>query len=163
MLDQFLGPRPRLTAYFGVLAIGLSLLAVGAEATRLRVIGTLSQSAFTGYAAVALLGGFALAFTVAYFNASLVAGWLAGAVPAAGRYGALLLEGTDPGVTSSAVGTLGVGLVLGSVGYVLATEKHRRDALAQDISAVPPRASSVALAVAAIGVGLACLVIRSSV
>ena len=34
MLDQFVGHRPRVTAYFGLVAVGLSLLAAGIEAAR---------------------------------------------------------------------------------------------------------------------------------
>lgn len=157
MLDQFLGHRPRVTAYFAVLSVGLSLLVAGVEAARLRLIGPLDPQIAVGYAAVGLLFGLGLAFVAAYVNESLVSGWLTGAVPAAGRYGARILEGSVGSLEPVAAGTAGVGLVVGGVGYALASEKHRREALSPDIPAVTPRVTTTSLAVASVAVGVACL------
>ncbi len=163
MLDQFLGHRPRVTAYFAVLAVGLSMLVAGVEAARLRLVGPLDPSTFAGYAAVGVVLGLAVAFIAAYVNRSLVAGWLTGAVPAAGRYGAMLLEGSAGSLDGIAVGTAGVGLVVGGVGYALAAEKHRRQAITTDVPGVTPRTTTTSLAVASVAVGGACLVVISSV
>lgn len=163
MLDQFLGHRPRVTAYFGVLAVGLSLLAAGVEAARIRVVGSLDPSVFTGYAAVALLGAVILAFVAAFVNESLVAGWLVGTVPAAGRYGGTFLQGATVDLATAAYGTVGIGLVVGGLGYALASEKHRRDAGGGDIPGVTPRVTSAALAAASLAVGVACLLTLSTV
>lgn len=163
MLDQILGHRLRVTVYFGGLAVGLSLLSAGIEAGRLRLVGPLDPTAFAGYAAVALLAGVGLAFVAAYLNESLVAGWLVGAVPAAGRYGGAFLQGAavDPAVW--AIGTAGVGLAVGGVGYGLASEKHRRDAGSGSLPGGTPRVTSASLAGASIGIGIACLLSLSIV
>lgn len=157
MLDQFLGHRPRVTAYFAVLAVGLALVSSGVEAGRLRLVGELEPSVFTGYVAVALLVALVLAFTAAYLNESLVAGWLVGAVPAASHYGGTYLRGggVDPAV--AALGTVGTGLVVGGLGYALAAEKHRLEAGSGDMAGVTPRATFGSLAAASIAVGVACL------
>jgi hypothetical protein len=159
MLDQFLGHRPGVTVYFGVLAIGLALVASGIEAARLAVVGPLAQSTFAGYAAVGLSAGLVLSFVVASVNGSLVAGWLVGAIPAAGRVGGLALSGADVGLPAAVPGTAGVGFVLGGVGYGLAAEKLRRDTIAADRVAGSHRVTTTALAVASIRFGLACLIV----
>lgn len=157
MLDQFLGHRPRVTAYFAVLAVGLSLLLTGVEATRLRLVGPGSPTTFAGYAAVGLLVGLVLAFVAAYVNQSLVAGWLTGSVPAGGWYGARLLEGSVGSLETAAIATAGVGLVVGGVGYGLAAEKHRREAITPDIPAVTPRVTTASLAAASVTIGGGCI------
>jgi len=159
MLEQVLGHRPRVTAYFGGLGAGLSLVAAGIEAVRLNVAGPVGQSAVTAYAAVGLLFGLVLAFVAAYVNGSLVSGWLVGAVPAAGRVGGLALQGADPRLATAISGTAGVGLVLGGVGYGLAAEKLRRDTVGADLVTAVPRVTSTALAAASIGFGLGSLVV----
>jgi len=158
MLEQVLGLRPRVTAYFGGLAAGLSLVAAGIEAVRLNVVGPVGGSAGIAYAAVWLLFGLGVAFAAAHVNASLVSGWLVGAVPAAGRVGGLALSGADPGLATVISGTAGVGMVVGGIGYGLAAEKLRRDTVGADLATAIPRVTSTALAGASIAVGLACLV-----
>ena len=162
MLDQFVGHRPRVTAYFGLLAVGLSLLAAGLEAARLAVVGPLDPSTFAGYAAVGLSAGLAVSFLAAYVNESLVSGWLVGAVPAAGRVGGLALQDTAVGSEPAVYGTAGVGFVVGGVGYGLAAEKLRRETVAADLQAATPRVTSTALALASVGLGLGCLAIVST-
>ena len=159
MLDQFVGHRPRVTVYFGLLAAGLSLLAAGLEAARLAVVGPLDPSASAGYAAVGLSAGLAMSFLAAYINESLVSGWLVGAVPAAGRFGGLTLQGTAVGPEAAAYGTAGVGFVLGGVSYGFAAEKLRRETVAADLHAATPRVTSTALALSSVGLGIACLVV----
>ena len=159
MLDQFVGHRPRVTAYFGLLAVGLSLLAAGLEAARLAVMGPLNPSTFAGYAAVGLSSGLAVSFLAAYVNGSLVSGWLVGAVPAAGRVGGLTLQGAPVGSAAAVYGTAGVGFVVGGIGYWLAAEKLRRETVAADLQAATPRVTSTALALSSVGLGLACLVV----
>jgi len=157
MLDQFLGHRPRVTAYFAVLAVGLSMLITGVEAARLRLIGPLDPPTALGYATVGVLFGLVLAFVAAYVNESLVSGWFTGAVPAAGRYGGRLIVGSIERLEPVAAAIAGVGLIVGGVGYALAAEKHRREATTPDIPAVTPRVTTTALAVASVAVGVACL------
>ena len=159
MLGQFVGHRPRVTVYFGLLAAGLSLIATGLEAARLAIVGPLDPSASAGYAAVGLSSGLAMSFLAAYVNESLVSGWLVGAVPAAGRVGGLTLQGTAVGPEAAAYGTAGVGFVLGGVSYGLAAEKLRRETVAADLQAATPRVTSTALALASVGLGIACLVV----
>lgn len=155
MLDQFVGHRPRVTAYFGVLAVGLSLLAAGVEAARLRAIGPLEPSAFLGYAAAGLLCGLVLAFAAAYLNESLLSGWLLGGVPVAGRVGGTYLQGSNADPVGSALLTAGAALVVGGVGYAAAAEKHRRDAGGGAAPGLTPRLTVTALAGASIAVGVA--------
>jgi hypothetical protein len=159
MLGQFVGHRPRVTVYFGLLAAGLSLIAAGLEAARLAVVGPLDPSASAGYAAVGLSAGLAMSFLAAYVNESLVSGWLVGAVPAAGRVGGLTLQGTAVGSAAALYGTAGVGFVVGGVSYGLAAEKLRRETVAADLQAATPRVTSTALALASVGLGIACLVV----
>lgn len=159
MLDQFLGHRPRVTVYFAGLAVALSLVSSGVEAGRLRLVGSLEPSAFTGYVAAALLAALVFATAASYLNESLMAGWFVAAVPAAGRYGGLYLRGNAVDPATAALGTAGVGLVVGGLGYALASEKHRRDAGSGDLPGVTPRATSASLAAASVSVGVACILV----
>lgn len=157
MLQGLLGRRPRLTAYFGVLAAGLTLLVVGVEATRIRLFGSFGQAASIGYAGVGVLGGVILAFVVGYLSGSLIAGWFVGSVPAAGRYGARYLVGTAADPVTGLLGIAGVGLVLGATGFTVAMEKHRRDSLPPDAPASLPRLTTFGLSGASMLAGLGCL------
>lgn len=163
MLDQFLGHRPRVTVYFAVLSIGLSLLLTGIEATRLRLVGPVDGTTFLGYVGLGLCFGLGLAFVAAYVNQSLVAGWVTGAVPAGAWFGARLLEGSAGPTETAAIATAGVGLVVGGVGYGLAAEKHRREAIAPNVSAVTPRVTTASLAAASITIGFGCIYVIAPV
>jgi hypothetical protein len=159
MREHLLGRRPRFTAYVAGLAVGLSLLAVGVEAARVRLVGPLSPAVFAGYAGIGLLGGLLLAYVVAYLNGSLVAAWTTGTIPAAGRLGARVIEGSVPDVFAGAVGTAGVGFLVGGLGFLAATEKHRRDARTAELPPPPSQASSLGLVVASLVVGAGCLAV----
>ena len=151
MRDHLLGRSPRFTGYFCGLAVGLALLAVGLEAARLRFVGSPSTVLLAGYAALGILVGLAAAFVAGYLNGGIIASWAGGAVPALSRHGAAVLDGTLESTAASAAGTAGFALVVGAAGFVVATEKHRRDSRSADLPPPPPRLP-VAVLVAASGV-----------
>ncbi|MFQ3320231.1 MAG: hypothetical protein ACI8UR_002096 [Natronomonas sp.] len=128
MREHFVGRTPRLTGYLCGITLGLACLVAGAEATRLVLVGSLSTPAFVGYVAIGAVSGLFLSFVTGYLNGSILASWLAGFVPAAGRLGKPLADGLlfEAGLTL--VGALGAGIMLGTVGFVIAVEKHRWDA-----------------------------------
>jgi len=143
MREHLVGRTRRLTGYFCGIALGLALLVAGLEATRIFVVGEVSQTVRVAYGAVAALGGLLLSFVAGYLNGSLLASWAAGFVPAAGWTAPALVEGTLREVGLAAVGAVGIGALLGTVGFVAAVEKHRRDARTADL---PPPASRTDLA-----------------
>lgn len=152
MREHLAGRTPRLTAYFCGIAVGLALLVAGLEAARLLVVGPLSGTAVAAFGTVGVAGGLLLAFVVGYLNGSILASWVAGAVPAAARLGGPLVDGSLDAIGRAAVGSLGVGVLIGTVGFVVAVEKHRRDAVDADLPAPPSRTDLAVL------VGLSALV-----
>lgn len=142
MREHLVGRTPRLTAYFSGIALGLALLVAGLEATRVLLVGELSATVSLGVAVLAVLGGILLSYVAGYLNGSLLASWAGGAVPAAGRVGAPLVDGTLREVGLALVGSLGAGVLLGTVGFAVAVEKHRRDARTADL---PDPASRIEL------------------
>lgn len=153
MREHLAGRTPRLTAYFCGIAAGLALLVAGLEAARILVVGELSVTAAAVYGAVGVLGGLLLSFVVGYLNGSILASWAAGSVPAAGRLGTPLVEGSLGGVGKSIAGALGIGVLIGTIGFVVAVEKHRRDAVRADLPDPPARADLAALVVLSAVVG----------
>lgn len=145
MREHLAGRSPRLTAYFCGIALGLALLVAGLEAARLFIGGGVSSTVYLAVAGVGLLGGLLLSFVAGYLNGSLLASWIAGFVPAAGRLGPPLVDGTLREIGLALVGALGVGVLLGTVGYVVAVEKHRYDARTADLPAPPPRVALLGL------------------
>lgn len=146
MREHFVGRTPRLTAYFSGIGLGLALLVAGIEATRVDLV-ELSGAWFVGYAVVGALGGVGLAFVAGYLNGSIVASWTMGAVPAAGLLGEPLASGTTGGLAPALLGAVATGVLLGTVGFVLAVVKHRRDSLTADLPAPASRADVVRLVV----------------
>lgn len=135
MREGFLGRSPRLTGYFCGIALGLALLVSGLEAARLLIVGELSTTGAFGFAAIGIIGGLALSFAVGYLNGGVLASWMAGFVPAAGRVGGPLAEGTLQDIAVAAIGAGGYGVLLGAFGFALAVEKHRHDAATADLPA----------------------------
>jgi len=74
-------------------------------------------------------------------------------VPLAGRVGPVLVEDSLREVGISAVGAVGGGVLLGSVGFVVAVEKHRRDAKTADLPDPPSRADLLGILVVSAVVG----------
>ena len=146
MRQHLLGRTPRLTLYFCGLAVGLSLLVAGIEAARLSVGGGTPGFGWPAVAA-GTAGGLVLAFVAGYLNGGLLASWACGLVPTAGRLGVPLAEGTWLDVAVTLVGSAGYGVLLGAAGFVVAVEKHRRDARTADLPAPPSRAAVVGLTV----------------
>ena len=153
MREHLLGRSPRFTVYFCGLAVGLALLAVGLEAARLRFVGSASTALLAGYAALGVLAGLVAAFVAGYLNGGIIASWVGGAVPPLGRYGAAVLEGTLESTAASAAGAVGFALLVGAAGFVVATEKHRRDSRSADLPPPPPRLPVAVLVVASGVVG----------
>lgn len=145
MHEHLAGRTPRFTAYFCGIAVGLALLVAGLEAARILVFGPLSGSMVAVYGAVGVLGGLLLSFVVGYLNGSILASWLAGSVPVAARFGAPLVEGTLRGIEGTIASSLGIGVLIGTAGFVVAVEKHRRDAVGADLPDPPSRRDLVVL------------------
>ena len=154
MREHLVGRTPRLTAYFCGIALGLALLVAGLEATRLLLVGELSGTASTALALVGVLGGVLLSFVAGYLNGSLPASWAAGFVPVAGRLGAPLIDGTLRELGLALVGTVGVGVLLGTVGFVLAVEKHRYDARTAELPDPATRTELLELVAGSVLLGL---------
>lgn len=140
MREHLAGRTPRLTGYFCGIAVGLALLVAGLEAARILVVGGLSGTTVAVYGAVGVVGGLLLSFVVGYLNGSILASWVAGIVPAAARLGGPLVDGSLGAIGRALVGAVGVGVLIGSIGFVVAVEKHRRDAVDADLPAPPARA-----------------------
>lgn len=157
MREHLLGRTPRLTGYFCGIAVGLALLVAGLEAARTVFGSEFSATVFTVYAAVGVLGGLLLSFVAGYLNGSVLASWTAGMVPLAGRVGPVLVEGSLREVGLSAVGAAGAGVLLGSVGFAVAVEKHRRDAKTADLPDPPSRADLLGILVVSAVVGVSML------
>jgi hypothetical protein len=157
--EHIAGRTPRLTAYLGGLSFGLGLVVAGAEGARHALMGALSPTAALGYAALGAACGVAAAFVVGYLNGSLLASWGGGFVPAAGLMGRPVAGGTLAEVAAAFADAVGVGVLLGAVGFALAVEKHRRDARTADLPAPPARRDLVVLVVgsAVLGGGLAAV------
>jgi hypothetical protein len=153
MRAHLVGRTPRLTAYFCGIALGLALLVAGLEAARVFVVGEVSTTAFIAYASLGVLGGLLLSYVAGYLNGSLLASWAGGFVPAAGRVGPPLAGGSLREVGVAALGSLGVGVLLGTVGFVAAVEKHRHDARSADLPAPASRLELLALATASAVLG----------
>lgn len=145
MREHFAGRTPRLTAYFCGIAVGLALLVAGLEAARILAVGPLSETAVAVYGTVGVVGGLLLSFVVGYLNGSILASWVVGAVPAAARLGGPLVDGSLGAIGRAVVGSLGVGVLIGTAGFVVAVEKHRHDAVDADLPAPPARADLAVL------------------
>lgn len=157
MREHLVGRTPRLTVYFCGIAVGLACLVAGIEATRILVVGAVPSGVYLGYVAVGLVGGLLLSFVAGYLNGSLLASWFGGFVPAAGRAGRPLVDETPHAFALAVVGAFGIGVLLGTVGFVVAVEKHRFDARSADLPTPASRVElleAVAISVAA-GVPLA--------
>ena len=154
MREHLVGRTPRLTAYFCGIALGLALLVAGLEATLILLLGELSGTLSLAVGVVGGLGGVLLSFVAGYLNGSLPASWIAGFVPAAGRLGAPLVEGTLREVGLALVGALGVGVLLGTVGFVLAVVKHRYDARTADLPDPASRVELLGLVAVSVFVGV---------
>ena len=115
-----------------------------------RFVDSPSTALLAGYAALGVLAGLVAAFVAGYLNGGIIASWVGGAVPPLGRYGAAVLEGTLESTAASAAGAVGFALLVGAAGFVVATEKHRRDSRSADLP--PPPRLSVAVLVVASGV-----------
>jgi hypothetical protein len=153
MREHIVGRTPRLTAYFCGIALGLALLVAGLEAARFFVLGEVSTTAFLAYASLGVLVGLLLSYVSGYLNGSLLASWAGGFVPAAGRIGPPLADGSLREVGVAALGSLGLGVLLGTVGFVAAIEKHRHDARSADLPAPASRFELLALVAAAAFLG----------
>ena len=153
MREHLLGRTPRLTAYFVGIAAGLALLVAGLEATRVLLVGELSSTTALAYGGLGVLGGLALSFVAGYLNGSLLASWAGGAVPAAGLVGPPLVDGSLRAVGVAALGAVGAGVLLGTLGFVVAVEKHRHDARSADLPAPASRPELLALAAGAVALG----------
>lgn len=153
MREHLTGRSPRLTAYFCGIALGLTLLVAGLEAARLLIVGEVSGTVYLAVAGVGLLGGLLLSFVAGYLNGSLLASWIAGFVPAAGRLGSPLVDGTLREIGLALVGSLGAGVLLGTVGYVVAVEKHRYDARTADLPSPPSRFNLLGLVALSVVLG----------
>ena len=153
MREHLAGRSPRLTAYFCGIALGLALLVAGLEAARIFVVGEVSGGVYLAVAGVGLLGGLLLSFVAGYLNGSLLASWIAGFVPAAGRLGSPLVDGSLREIGLALVGALGTGVLLGTVGYLVAVEKHRYDARTADLPTPPSRIDLLELVVLSVVLG----------
>lgn len=155
MREHLLGRTPRLTAYFCGIAAGLAMLVAGLEASRLLLVGALSGTVATAVTIIGVLGAILLSFVAGYLNGSLPASWASGFVPAAGRLGAPLVDGSLRELGVSLLGALGVGVLLGTVGFVLAVEKHRYDARTADLPDPATRFELLGLVAVSVLVGVA--------
>lgn len=140
----FFGRTPRLTGYACGLSLGLALLAVGVDGARTAVVGDLSRLSALFYVGLAVVVGILLSFVIGYLNGGLLGSWAFGTVPAAGRLSGALIDGSIRNVAIEAVGTLGIGVCLGVVGFTLAVEKHRSDEKTTDLPTPPSRKDLVA-------------------
>jgi hypothetical protein len=159
MREHLAGRTPRLTAYFCGIALGLALLVAGMEAARVLLVGELPTTVSLGVAAVGVLGGLLLSYVAGYLNGSLVASWAGGTVPAAGRLGAPLVDGRLREIVLAVVGAAGAGVLLGTVGFVVAVEKHRHDARTADLPEPATRVELLELVAVSILVGVALAVL----
>jgi hypothetical protein len=158
MRKHVVGRTPRLTVYVCGLALGLALLVAGLEAARTLVVGDLSPTVYRLLAGVGLLGGLLLSYVAGYLSGSLPASWLAGFVPAAGLAGEPLAGGSFREVGLAFVGALGVGVLLGTLGFVVATEKHRYDARSADLPKPASRLELLGLVAVSAVLGTSLLV-----
>lgn len=154
MREHFVGRTPRLTAYFCGIALGLALLVAGLEATRILVVGEIGRTLTVALAAVGVLGGLLLSYVAGYLNGSLLASWTAGFVPIAGRAGAPIADGTLREIAIALVSAFGAGVLLGTIGFVIAVEKHRVDARTADLPTPPSRIELLELVVVSVIVGV---------
>ena len=157
MREHLVGRTPRLTAYFCGIALGLALLVAGLAATRILVVGDVDETLAIALAVGGVLGGLLLSYVAGYLNGSLLASWTAGFVPAAGRAGAPIADGTLREIGLALIGAFGAGILLGTVGFVVAVEKHRVDARTADLPAPASRIELLQLVAvsAVVGVPLA--------
>lgn len=159
MREHIVGRSRRLTAYFCGIALGLACLVAGLEAARIQYLGDLSEAAIYGYAAIGLLGGLALSFVAGYLNGSILASWAGGFVPAAARVGPPLADGALSGAAVTLVGAAGSAVLLGTIGFVAAVEKHRHDSRSADLPDPPSRLALLKLVALAVLLGTTLLVV----
>lgn len=153
MREHIVGRSPRLTAYFCGIALGLALLVAGLEATRIFVVGDISGTVYLVFAGVGILGGLLLSFVAGYLNGSLLTSWIAGFVPVAGRAGTAIADGSLREIGLAFVGSFGVGVLLGTVGFVVAVEKHRHDARSAELPTPASRFELLELVAVSVVVG----------
>jgi hypothetical protein len=147
------GRSLRLTGYACGLSFGLALLAVGVNGAWMAVIGDLPRSLTLLYTSIALVLGILFAFVIGYLNGGLLASWAFGTVPAAGRLSGALIDGSVRNVLIEAIGALGIGVLLGAVGFGLAVEKHRSDQRTADLPAPPSRKTLIVAIALSVVVG----------
>lgn len=162
MREHIVGRSRRLTAYFCGIALGLAFLVAGVEAARVQYLGTLGGAALYGYAAVGLLGGLVLSFVAGYLNGSILASWAGGFVPTAARVGPPLVDGTLSDAATILVGSAGGAVLLGTVGFVAAVEKHRHDSRTAELPEPPSRFALLKLVALAVFLGTTLLVLSLS-
>ena len=139
MRAVLLGRSPRLTGYLCGLSIGLSLLVIGLEAGRVSLTD-LSATQYRFYVAIGVLAGVLFSFVAGYLNGGLLASWTMGSIPTAGRLADLLVSGSLSALPVTLCSSLGIGVFLGTLGYVIAIEKHRSDARSATLPPVISRA-----------------------
>lgn len=157
MREHFVGRSPRLTAYFCGITLGLALLVAGVEAVRIGRV-ELSGASYAAYLLAGAFGGVLLAFVAGYLNGSLLASWMAGVVPAAGVLGDPLAAGSLPTLPRALATALAIGVLVGTAGFVLAVEKHRRDARRTDLPTPASRGDLLRLVAVSLLVSTALLV-----
>jgi hypothetical protein len=162
MREHIVGRSRRLTAYFCGIALGLALLVAGLEAARVRYLGDPGSAALYGYAAIGLLGGLAFSFVAGYLNGSILASWAGGFVPVAARVGPPLADGALRDAAAALVGAAGGGVLLGTVGFVAAVEKHRHDSRTAELPEPPSRFALLKLVAVALFLGTTLLVVSLS-
>lgn len=154
MREHLVGRSPRLTAYFCGIALGLACLVAGLEATRVLVVGDIGGTLALALAAIGVLGGLLLSYVAGYLNGGLLASWMAGFVPATARAGAPIADGTLREIGIAIVGAVGIGVLLGTLGFVVAVEKHRVDARSADLPTPASRVELLELVVVSVVVGV---------
>lgn len=159
MREHIVGRSRRLTAYFCGIALGLACLVAGMEAVRITYLGGLSDAAVYGYVTMGLLGGLALSYVAGYLNGGILASWVGGFVPTAALAGPPLADGATGDAVVALVGSAGGGVLLGTVGFVAAVEKHRHDGRNSDLPEPPSRIALLELVAVAVLLGTTLLVL----
>jgi hypothetical protein len=159
MREHIVGRSRRLTGYFCGIALGLAFLVAGLEAARVTFLGDLGGAALFGYAAIGLLGGLALSFVAGYLNGGILASWAGGLVPAAARVGPPLADGALREAAVTLLGATGGAVLLGTVGFVVAVEKHRHDSRSADLPDPPSRFALLQLVALALLLGTTLLML----
>lgn len=153
MREHLVGRTPRLTAYFCGITLGLAFLVAGIEAIRIRFLGDIGGPILYGVIALGVIGGFLLAFVAGYLNGGILASWTAGFVPVAARVGPDVADGTLRDIAVTTMGSFGLGVLLGTIGFVVAVEKHRYDSRTAELPEPPTRFALLKLVTLAVFFG----------